>query len=342
MIQADNNNVQTLPATTTTQENAAPHLGVAVVLPCYKSRDHVAAVIETLPDLVGIIICVDDACPDKTTMVVKDRFQHDKRVHVLEHEHNQGVGGAVLTGWEYAAANGADILIKMDSDGQMDPAMIEELIAPLLAGKADYAKGNRFYSRSSFAGMPPFRIFGNGLLSFASKAASGYWTTLDPLNGFVALRADVFRHLDTARIARRFRFESDLLAQLYLEEVVVADVNMPARYGSETSNFQASRQLLPFVSGYMRNALRRILYTYFVRDFNAGSLQLVFAIVFGLLALLTGVPPWILSAATGEASASGTVIMPAVFAIFSLQSFLGFLNEDVSRGANLRKNWRRR
>ncbi len=327
---------------TTKETNERPRVSVAVVLPCYKSRQHIVEVIETLPDFIDLVVCVDDACPEETTSVVKEKFAQDKRVHVVVHEENQGVGGAVMTGWTYAAGHGADILVKMDSDGQMDPEMIAHLIAPLVDGEADYAKGNRFFSRRSLTGMPPFRVFANASLSFASKLASGYWTTLDPLNGFVAVRRDMFERLDTGRIARRYRFESDVLAQLYLEDAVVADVNMPARYGDEVSNFRASTQLWPFLGGYLRNAARRIAQTYLVRDFNAGSLQLLLALIFGVLALLTGIPPWIRSIVTDVPATAGTVIIPAVFAIFSLQSFLGFLHLDVERGHALHARRRRR
>jgi glycosyltransferase involved in cell wall biosynthesis len=314
---------------------------VAVVLPCYKSRQHVENVINGIPVWVDHIICVDDACPDGTTEVLEARLRNDPRIEVLSHEENQGVGGAVLTGWQRAAQLGADILVKIDSDGQMDGGAIAHLIAPIQEGAADYVKGNRFYNRSSFAGMPPFRIVANLLLTFASKLASGFWSVVDPLNGFVAVRTETFLRLNHGRIGRRYMFESDMLCQLNVAGAQVADVEMPAIYGEEISSFSASKHLGSFVSGYLRNAAYRIGVTYFVRDFSVGSLHLVVSATCLLLAAVLGIPPWIRSAVTGTPATAGTVILPALAAIFAVQSLLAFLQLDVDRGNRLQSSTRR-
>lgn len=323
------------------KDDPADPNSVAVILPCYRSSEHVIGVIESIPDWVEHIVCVDDKCPDATGKLIEDRFGGDERVTVLYHEKNLGVGGAVLTGWTHAAALGADIMVKMDSDGQMDSSYLAHLIAPIERETAEYAKGTRFFSRNSFKGMPPFRIFANLTLTFASKVSSGYWGVLDPLNGYVAIRTDAFRGINPDRLRQRFMFESDLLCQLGVQGYRVSDVEIPAIYGDEKSNFKVSEHLFSFMYGYVSNTLYRLLVSYFIRDFNAGSLQLVFSLLFLVGALLTGIPPWITSLTTNQPATVGTVIIPALFSIFAMQNFLAFLNTDVARGVALQGERRR-
>ena len=116
--------------------------------------------------------------------------------------------------------------------------------------------------------MPPVRRFGNLVLSFLAKLSSGYWTIMDPTNGFFAIHARVAELLDDERIAKRFFFETDLLFHLGLIRAKVVEFPMLASYGSEVSNLRVSHQLRPFLAGHVRNASRRILYRYFFRDLS--------------------------------------------------------------------------
>jgi glycosyltransferase involved in cell wall biosynthesis len=146
------------------------------------------------------------------------------------HDANRGVGAAFLTGMRYAIERGADIIVKIDADGQMDPSQVAALIHPIVSGQADYVKGDRFFFLGNAASMPSARLFGNLVLSFLTKLSSGYWTIMDPTNGFLAIHARVAELLDDQQIAKRFFFETDLLFHLGLIRAKV--VEFPIRTSS--------------------------------------------------------------------------------------------------------------
>src|SRR4051812_21032823 len=177
-------------------------LKVAVVIPCYRVRRHILGVIAGLGPIVDQIYCVDDKCPEDSGGLVEQACV-DPRVRVVRHAENQGVGGATLTGYRAAIAGGADVLIKIDGDGQMDPDLIELFVAPIAEGRADYAKGNRFHNIEDTRGMPAVRVFGNACLSFITKLSSGYWTVFDPTNGYTAIERTLAERIVERPLARR-------------------------------------------------------------------------------------------------------------------------------------------
>jgi dolichol-phosphate mannosyltransferase len=301
---------------------------VAVVVPCYRETARVLDVLARIGPEVARIIVVDDACPDGTGRWVREHSR-DPRVEVLVHDANQGVGGATLSGYRRALEAGADIIVKLDGDGQMDPALIPTLIRPLLAGEADYAKGNRFRDLDGLSAMPPVRLIGNLVLSFASKVSSGYWDLFDPTNGFTAIHAKILRALPLARISRSFFFESDMLFQLYLLRAVVTDIPMRARYGGEQSTLRVARVIGEFALKHHCNAAKRIWYTYFLRDFSAASVELVFGLLLLLFGAGFGLWQWNASIASGVPATAGTVIVAALPVILGFQLLLAFLHFDV-------------
>ena len=204
---------------------------IAVVIPCYRASDRILGVLGAIGPECAAIFVVDDGCPEGTGKLVRDRVT-DPRVRVLSHDRNRGVGAAVMTGYRAALADGADIIVKMDGDGQMAPADLPALVAPILEGSSDYAKGNRFAELSGLPAMPVVRMIGNAALSFVTKFSSGYWDVFDPTNGYTAIHAEVVARLPLDRIAPRYFFESDMLFRLYTVRAVVCDVPMPALYGS--------------------------------------------------------------------------------------------------------------
>jgi dolichol-phosphate mannosyltransferase len=308
---------------------------VAVTIPCYRVAAKILDVIARIGPEVSAIYVVDDACPERSGEIVETSIK-DTRVRVIRHPANRGVGAATITGWTAAVADGADILIKLDGDGQMDPADISNLILPIVQGEADYAKGNRFYAPEGLRGMPLIRLLGNGMLSFFSKLSSGYWTVLDPTNGYVALHAAVFRVLPKEKLSQRFFFESDLLFRLNLVRAGVADVAIVSRYADERSNLRVHRVVFPFIWYQVRNFCKRVVYSYFVRDFSVGSLYLIFGLPLFLFGLLYGLSEWVSYAQAGRFASAGTVMLAALPVIIGFQLLLSFLAYDVSnvpRGA---------
>ena len=300
---------------------------VALVIPAYRVSDSILAVIAAVPPLVGSIYVVDDACPDRSGDRV-GAAAHDERVRVLRHQRNEGVGGATITGLRQALADGAEILVKLDGDGQMDPAQIPHLIAPILAGHADVAKGNRFWNLESVAAMPFVRLLGNAALSFVTKFSTGYWNVFDPTNGFVALHREALGRVALERLSRRYFFESDLLFRLYVARAVVQDVAMPARYAGEASSLRIAAVIPEFLYKHVRNLVKRIVYCYFLRDFNIASLELVLGALLLLWGVGFGVFAWARGAASAQPATAGTVMLAGLPVILGAQLVLGFLQFD--------------
>ncbi len=301
---------------------------VAVVVPCYREANNVLDVLAGIGADVRHIFVIDDACPDGTGALVKGSCK-DKRVQVVTHDRNRGVGGATLTGYERAIEAGADVIIKLDGDGQMDPAFIPQLIDPIVKGEADYVKGNRFHDLQGLGQMPFLRIVGNLVLSFASKVSSGYWNVFDPTNGFTAIHAKVAARLPFERIANGFFFESDMLFRLNILRATVAEMPMPARYGTEKSTLDIRKAVLEFAARHFVNTAKRILYTYFLRNFNVASVEFVLGSLLFLFGVIFGATQWSESVVTGVPATAGTVVLAALPVILGTQLLIAFIDFDT-------------
>lgn len=310
-------------------EAPAASPSIAVVIPSYRVRDHIMGVLESLPADVSFIYVVDDACPDASGDWVQARSR-DPRVKVIRNPVNLGVGGAVMAGYCQAIADGADILVKMDGDGQMGASALPQLVGPLLRGEADYAKGNRFYDLGQISRMPRTRIVGNAVLSFMTKISSGYWDIFDPTNGYTALHARVAEKLPLEKISRRYFFETDMLFRLNIARAVVVDVPMDARYGAETSNLRISKVIFDFSFKHLRNTFKRLFYSYFLRDLSLASLELLTGTALMLAGALLGMVFWARSHYTGVPTTAGGVMLVALQIIVGMQMVLGFLAYDIA------------
>ena len=302
---------------------------IAVVIPCYRVIQHILKVIEGIGSEVQRIYVVDDKCPDNSGDYVEANC-NDPRVIVLRHETNQGVGGAVMTGYRAAIEAGADVIVKVDGDGQMDPSLIPNFIEPILSGEADYTKGNRFFDLEEIRAMPKIRLFGNAVLSFMTKFSSGYWDLFDPTNGYTAIHADVARHLPFKKISHRYFFETDMLFRLNTLRAVVIDVPMDAHYGDEVSNLKISKILGEFLFKHMRNFIKRIFYNYYLRDMSIASIELPLGIILLLAGTSYGGYSWFQSAQTGTVTPAGTVMVAALPILMGIQLVLAFLGYDIS------------
>jgi len=309
------------------QQIKAP--SVAVVIPCYKVTRHILGVLAAIGPEVHRIYVIDDRCPDQSGAFVRAN-NADPRVVVLEHAENQGVGGAVMTGYQAAIADGADIMVKVDGDGQMDPALIGDFIAPILAGEADYTKGNRFFNLEQIGSMPPMRLFGNAMLSLLTKLSSGYWDLFDPTNGYTAIHRDAARHLPFAKISKRYFFETDILFRLNTLGAVVYDVPMDAVYGDEVSNLKISKIVTEFMAKHVRNFCKRVFYNYYLRNMSLASIELPLGLLMVTLGSVYGGVRWMESAHAGLPTAAGTVMLSAMPILMGTQLLLAFLAYDIA------------
>lgn len=301
---------------------------IAVVIPSYKVTSHVLGVIAAIGPEVWRIYVVDDKCPDSSGEFVSANCG-DPRVSVLFNVVNQGVGGAVMKGYERAIEDGAEIIVKIDGDGQMDPGLIASFVWPIIVGNADYTKGNRFFNLERIREMPGLRLFGNTVLSFMTKLSSGYWDLFDPTNGYTAIHADVAGRLPFDRISKRYFFETDMLFRLNTTRAVVVDVPMDAKYADEVSNLKISKIASEFLVKHMQNFGKRLFYNYYLRDLSVASIELPL----GLLLLIFGVTfggwHWLLSVRNGVSASAGTVMLSALPTLVGMQLILGFLNYDI-------------
>ena len=300
---------------------------ICVVIPMYRVEPYIRQVIADIPDWVWRIIAVDDASPDHSAEVVASL--HDERVILVRCPANQGVGGAVLAGFNKALELGARVAVKVDGDGQMNCEYLWEMVEPILSGRADYTKGNRFFHTREIYHMPLSRRIGNLGLSFMTKVTSGYWNVFDPTNGYVAIDLNTFASLDIERIERRYFFEISMLVELNLARAVVYEVPMPAYYHGETSSLPVARSLFDFSHRLVRSAIRRIWLQYFVMDFSIGSLEIVIGAALILFGGIWGLHYWQKSILTGIPASTGTVMIAVLPLILGFQLWLQSLAYDI-------------
>jgi glycosyltransferase involved in cell wall biosynthesis len=307
---------------------ALPLPSIAVVIPCFKVGAHVAGVLSAIGPQVDAIYCVDDACPDRCGDLI-EAVTSDPRVKVLRHAKNRGVGGAMLTGYRAALADGHGILVKMDGDGQMDPRLIDDFVYPIISGRADYTKGNRFYNLENTRGMPVLRLIGNSALSFITKLSSGYWNLFDPTNGYTAIHHSVAERIVERQVDNRYFFESDMLLHLYLLRAVVQDVPMAAVYGEEQSNLQIRRVAWPFLKKNLRNVARRFFVHYLIRDFSLATLEAITGLLLLAFGMSFGAMFWFQSLTQSQAATPGEVMIAALPILSGIQLILSALNFDM-------------
>ena len=301
---------------------------VFVVIPAFKVSAHIFEVVSKIGPEVSRIVVVDDGCPENSGEIVLQSIS-DPRVEVIFHKENQGVGGAMITGYKHAVLEGAEIVVKLDGDGQMDSSLISKLILPIKLEKADYTKGNRFSDLESISQMPKDRIFGNLVLSFFSKLSTGYWGIFDSNNGFTAIKAEHLNYISVDKLDKGYFFESDMLFRLGIMNLKVHDVGMPSRYGAEISNIRITRVLLEFPIKHIRNFCKRIIYSYFLRDFNLASLELLFGSTLVSVGTWLGLTNWINGFIHNESTPPGTLVLVALTILSGLQLLLSFFSFDM-------------
>ena len=306
-----------------------PEANVAVVVPAYNVSAELGAVLRQMPPIVKTIVIVDDGSRDDTAAVAERYAQLDPRLIVVHHEKNQGIGAAMVTGYGKALESGADVVVKVDGDGQMPLWLLPELVQPLVDGTADYTKGNRFRDFTAIRAMPMVRRFGNVVLSFLAKAATGYWHCFDPTNGFVAIRADVLSQMPLRKVDPTYFFETSMLGHLYVLGAVVKEVPMPARYAGEKSSLNIGRVVLQFPGKLLACLLRRVTLKKFVYDFTVESFQIACGLPLLLAGLIYGGYWWWWYASRNLAAPTGTVVLSSMMIMIGVQLLISAVNLDL-------------
>jgi len=306
------------------------NIRIAVVIPYYNAADHIKKVIIGLPDFIDCIIIVNDNSPELLPYdEINVQCINKKNIIFLENKINLGVGGATKKGFQYAIDNSFDIVVKVDADNQMDTSYLEKMIRPIIDGKAKMTKGNRFRYTKSIKSMPIVRRIGNLVLSFLTKAATGYWNNFDPTNGFIAVKVSVLKKIDFSNLSDRYFFETSLIAELYFIEAKIKDIAMPPIYGNEKSNMKVWKMPVIFLFNLIKILFKRIIKKYFLFDFNIGSLYILFGMPLFLFGVFFGLYEWWFYASKNILTPTGTIMIVSLSIIIGFQLLLQAIQYDI-------------
>ena len=260
---------------------------IAVVVPAHNEETQIAKVIETMPSFVDMIVIVNDCSRDETSNVVRHHAGYSSgKVTLLEHEINQGVGGAIATGYKWARDNNYDVAVVMAGDGQMAPDDLPAILDPVVDGLADYTKGNRLVTGEAFKKIPKIRFFGNSILSLLTKIASGYWHVADSQTGYTAINRSGLEVIDWDKMYKRYGQPNDLLVKLNVAEMRVIDVPIEPVYNvGEKSGIKVRKVIFTIGSLLVRLYFWRLKEKYIIRNFH----PLVFFYAFGILNVVLSV-----------------------------------------------------
>ncbi len=260
---------------------------ICVVVPAHNESSQIGKVIETMPDFVDSIVIIDDASQDDTAEIVQQHQKNHRRVELIRHPENQGVGGAISTGYKWARDNGHDITAVMAGDGQMDPKELEKIIEPIVDGSADYVKSNRLFYGDAWSMIPHYRYLGNSFLSLMTKIASGYWHIADSQSGYTAISLIVLKRIDLDKIYKDYGMPNDLLIKLNQHDFRVRDVHIAPVYNVGEKSGIKLRRVIPRISWVLfKGFWRRLFFKYVIRDFH----PLIFFYLLAFILLVLSFP----------------------------------------------------
>jgi len=245
---------------------------IAVVVPAYKEEELIGETLSSIPEYVDKIYAVDDGSPDETFQIIQKMAKKDSRIVPMIHKENGGVGAAIVSGYKKSLEDEIDIAVVMAGDNQRDPAYLPNRFEPIVEGRADFTKGNRL-KKGYWKGMSKWRLFGNFLLTYLTKIASGYWHISDPQNGYVAVSASVLRRLLTFNLCEGYQFENDMMVKANVIKLRMVNVLIPARYGKEKSKIKYGHFIIFTSIFLLKSFLWRLWKKYFdgiqsIRDYR--------------------------------------------------------------------------
>jgi len=260
---------------------------IGVVVPSYNEEKLIAKTVRSIPSLVDNIIVVDDSSNDRTAEIVKKVAEEDRRITLIEHEVNQGVGGAIITGYKKAIELNIDITAVMAGDGQMDPNDLTNILEPVANGVVDYTKGNRLFQGDAWNMIPHCRYLGNSFLSLLTKFASGYWHIADSQTGYTAVSLGVLKKLDLDSIYKRYGMPNDMLIKLNQYAFRVRDIHIRPVYNIGEKSGIKLIKVIPKISWLLfKGFWKRLFFKYVIRDFH----PLIFFYILSFLLLIASFP----------------------------------------------------
>lgn len=291
---------------------------ISVVVPCYNEETQIGNVITTMPDIVDHIVIIDDKSPDRTVEVVKAMLHQHPKVVLLEHEKNQGVGGAIATGYKWSRDKEIDVAVVMAGDGQMNPDDLPAVLDPVVDGEIDYSKGNRLFTGEAYKKIPKVRYFGNSVLSLLTKVASGYWHVADSQTGYTAINLKSLKLIDWDKMYKRYGQPNDVLVKLNVYDLKVRDVPVEPVYNvGEKSGIKLRKVIFTIPMLLTRLFFWRMKEKYIIRNFH----PLVFFYFLGFIFFVAFV---LLTARMLVYWIFITGLIPKVNALAALFSFMSF------------------
>jgi glycosyltransferase involved in cell wall biosynthesis len=307
---------------------------VAVVIPAYNEEQLIAPTVSGVPEFVDRIFVVDDRSKDGTVAAVSGL--NDPRVELIEHERNEGVGGAIISGYRRALAERMDVTAVMAADSQMDPGDLEALVAPVARGEVDYAKANRLFTGQAWQLIPRYRYLGNAVLSLLTKVASGYWHVADSQSGYTAVGLPMLELLDLDRIYRRYGFPNDMLVHLNVWNARVRDFPSRPIYGIGERSGIKLRKVVPTISWLLaKGFFWRMLQKYVIRDFHPLVFFYLLGFLMTVIGLGLGIAETVLRVMGNQVSVA-TVVLVALLLIFGSQFTLFAMWFDMESNKDLR------
>jgi len=309
---------------------------IAVVIPAYNEEKLIGKVLKTVPTFIDHIVVVDDASGDRTGEVVKAHQKEEPRIIYIRHERNEGVGGAITTGYKWARDKEIDISVVMAGDAQMDPEDLPKLLDPVVEGKVDYSKGNRLFTGKAWRVIPKARYLGNAILSFLTKIASGYWHVADSQSGYGAVSLEVLKTIDLDSIYKQYGMPNDLLVRLNVYQFRVRDVPVTPVYGiGERSGIKIYKVMFTLSFLLLKLFLWRLKEKYIIRDFHPLVLFYLLGIFLTPIGVIFGCYLLILRIFIGSVAAT-SALFSAFFTISGLQFLLFAMWFDMEYNKGLK------
>jgi glycosyltransferase involved in cell wall biosynthesis len=260
---------------------------IGVAVPAYNEEKLITQVLQTMPDYVDRVVVVDDCSQDCTSQVVEEycaNHADQRRILLLRHEVNQGVGAAIVTGYKQLLSESVDVAAVMAGDAQMDPDDLPAVVGPVMRGEADYVKGNRLFTGDAWKLIPRYRYLGNSFLSLLTKVASGYWHVADSQTGYTAVSCKTLALLDLDRLYLSYGYPNHLLTMLNVINARVKDVPVTPVYNIGEKSGIRLWKVIPRMSWLLFKCfLWRMKEKYVIRDFH--PLVFFYTLAFGLLFL---------------------------------------------------------
>jgi glycosyltransferase involved in cell wall biosynthesis len=309
---------------------------IAVIIPAYNEEKLIGRALGTIPSFVDHMIVVDDASRDRTGEIVKTYQKEDPRVVYMSHTKNEGVGGAIISGYKWARDKEIQISVVMAGDAQMDPEDLPRLLDPVVEGKVDYSKGNRLFTGKAWKIIPKTRYLGNAILSLLTKIVSGYWHVADSQSGYGAVSLQVLKTIDLDTIYKRYGMPNDFLVRLNVYQFKVRDVPVNPIYGiGERSGIRIYKVVFSLSFLLLKLFLWRLKEKYVIRDFHPLVLFYLMGFVLTPVGVIFGSYLLILRILVGSVAAT-SALFAAFFSISGLQSLLFAMWFDMEYNKDLK------